>query len=150
MEIGYQTPLINPKEIKLTDRKGVERTYFLSEIPATYSREIVAQWTANALPKMGDYSVNHEMMMKIMSYVAVANKDGKHMRLVTRELVDSHVPDLLMLEILEKEMAKYNWDFFLGEELSNLKNRFFRILNIWLTQILTDSLRQSFKPEKPR
>ena len=146
--VDQAAPLLAPKEIKITDRKGREHTYILSEIPATYSREIVAQWTANALPKIGDYTVNHEMMMKIMSYVAVPQKDNKHLRLVTRELVDNHVPDLLTLETLEKEMAKYNWDFFLGEEYSNLKERFFRILSLWLTQILTVSLRQSSMPEK--
>lgn len=150
MEISPIAPLLNPKEIKLTDRKGKERTYFLSEIPATYSREIVAQWTANALPKLGDYNVNEAMMFKILSYVGVLLPNGSTMRLVTRELIDSHVPDLLTLEMLEKEMAKYNWDFFLGEEYSDLKSRFFRIFNIWLTQILTDSLRQSLKREKPR
>ena len=140
--------LLNPKEIILKDRKGIEHTYILSEIPATYSREIVAQWTANALPKVGDYAVNEAMMFKILSYVSVTTKAGSQ-RLTTRELIDNHVPDLLTLELIEKEVAKYNWDFFLGEELSNLRERFFRILSIWLTQTLTASLRQSSTPEKP-
>jgi len=139
--------LLNPKEIILKDRKGIEHTYILSEIPATYSREIVAQWTANALPKVGDYAVNEAMMFKILSYVSVATKAGSQ-RLTTRELIDNHVPDLLTLELIEKEMAKYNWDFFLGEELSNLRERFFRILSIWLTKIMTDSLQQSSNQEK--
>ena len=34
-------PLLNPKEIKVIDRKGTERTYIVSEIPAVASREIV-------------------------------------------------------------------------------------------------------------
>lgn len=146
MDVTHLVPLIEPKEFKITDRKGRERTYILSQIPATYSREIVAQWTVNALPKIGDYAVNHEMMMKIMSYVGVPN-GGSTIRLSSRELVDNHVPDLFVLEMLEKEMAQYNWDFFLGEELSNLKERFIRIFSIWLTQILTDSFRQSSKPD---
>ena len=140
-------PLLNPKEIKITTRKGDVRVYLISEIPATYSREIVSQWTANALPKMGDYAVNEAMMFKIMSYVAVPMK-GTPLRLTTPDLVNNHVPDLKTLETLEMEMAKYNWDFFWGEELSDLKARIIRIFSLWLTQILTASFRQSLGQEK--
>lgn len=146
MQPDALTPFINPKEITLTDRRGREKVFILSEIPATYSREIVACWTANALPKLGEYSVNESMMFKMMSYVGVKVGD-KVYRLVTRELIDNHA-DFRLLATLEKEMAQYNWDFFLGEELLNLRERFMRIFSIWLTQILTTSLRESFKREK--
>lgn len=147
-ELSPLAPLIEPKEIKVKDRNGKEKTFIISLIPATYAREIVAQWTANAMPKLGDYYVNEAMMFKIMCYVAVPNKSGQ-LRLSTRELIDNHVPDLWMLESLEKEMAQYNFGFFLGEEFSNLKERIIRIFSIWLTQIMTTSFRQSLQPEKP-
>jgi len=149
MDNSHLVPLINPKEITIKDRKGNDHVFILSEIPATYSREIVSKWTANALPKMGVYEINHEMMMKIMSYVAVPVKGGQPLRLTTRDLVDNHAPDLLTLATLEKEMSNYNWGFFLDESLSSLKARISRIFGIWLTKILTDSFRQSSLPEKP-
>lgn len=147
-DVSGLIPQIDPKEIKIKNRKGEEKIFIISLIPATYSREIIAKWTANILPKMGEYSINEEMMFKIMSYVAIPVKGGQPLRLTTRELVDNHVLDLKTLETIEKEMAEYNWGFFLGDELSNLKERFFRIFNIWLTQILTASFRQSSQTEK--
>ena len=143
--------LLDVKEVIVTDMAGKPYIYLISKIPATYAREIVAKWTLNSLPRIGEYDVNHEMMMKLMSYVAIpsADKTKAPLRLTTRELVDNHVPDLLTLEKLEKEMGEYNWGFFPTEALSNLKERFLRIFSIFLTQILTASLQQSSKNTSP-
>lgn len=141
--------LLRPKEIKITD-DGVEKTYVLSKVPATYAREIVAQYPMTALPKIGDYSVNEQMMFRLMGYVGIAQKDGKEpLVLSTRELIDNHCVDLKTLATLEIEMFRYNWDFFLPEDLSNLGARFRRILSTFLTQILTESLRQSSQSGLP-
>lgn len=143
-------PLLNPKEIELTDRKGVTHRYIVSEIPCTYSREIVAQYPTSALPKVGDYQLNETLMFKLMSYVAVPRTDGKApMRLVTRELLHNHVPDLRTLANLEKSMAQYNWDFFLPEDLSSFWGRIKVILSTFIRETLTDSLQQSSRTEKP-
>ena len=142
-------PVIATKTIDLVDRKGKSRSYILSEIPATYSREIVANWFVGALPRVGEYKLNEEMMFKLLAYVGVRQgKDGV-LWLKTRELVDNHVPDLKTLEALEMEMARYNWDFFLAGDLSNLSTLLVKALKDWITQIMTASLPQSSEPGKP-
>lgn len=145
-----QVPLLNPSQIELTDRKGVKRAYILSEIPCTYSREIVALYPTSALPKVGDYGVNEQMMFKLMSYVAVPMPNGvPPLRLVTRDLLHNHVPDLRTLANLEKAMAQYNWDFFLPDDLSSFWGRIKVILSTFIRETLTDSLRQSSQTAKP-
>lgn len=135
--------LIRPKDIVLEDQDKNPHPYVISKIPATHAREIVAQYPTSALPKIGDYSVNQDMMLKLMSYVGVPRDKMEPLQLTTRALVDNHVPDLKTLSRLEIEMFKYNFDFFLPEDLSNLGERLKRILSIFLTQIVTQSLRES-------
>lgn len=144
-----QSPLINPKEITIEDRKGTPCVYLLSEIPALESREIVSQYPTSALPKIGDYALNEQMLFKMMAYVAVPIKGSVPLRLTTRVLINNHVPDLNTLAKLEIAMSQYNWDFFLPENLSDLSGRVKRILTTFLTQIMTDSLRQSSEASKP-
>ena len=142
-------PLLNPKEITLVDHKGVQRTYLISEVDAVTSREIVAQYPTSAMPKIGDYELNQSLMYKLMSYVAVPQKTGAPLRLVTRELINNHVPDLKVLAALEIAMARYNWDFFLPDDLSDFWGRIKTLAATWITEIMTDSLRQSSLPAKP-
>lgn len=140
--------LLNPKEITLQDRKGASRIYILSEIPATYAREIVSQYPISALPKVGDYAINHEMMLKLMSYVGIPQKDKAPLQLTTRELVDNHT-DFKTLANLEIEMFRHNFDFFLPEDFSNLKSKYKTILTTWITQMLTASLVASSQRNAP-
>lgn len=141
--------LLEPKEVVLEDQGKKPHTYILSKLPATVAREIVAQYTTSALPKVGDYQTNQEMMLKLMGYVGVPQNTAAPLRLETRGLVDSHVPDLKTLSRLEIEMFKYNFDFFLPEDLSNLGERLKRIATTFLTQILTTSLRASSQNGAP-
>lgn len=140
--------LLNPKEFKVTDRKGVERTYILSEIPASYSKEIVMQYPTSALPKVGDPAVHMKITLQMLSYVGVPNAQGEPMRLTTRELCDNHIPDLRTWMALERAMAQYNWDFFLPEDLSNFWDRLKRMLIMWSAEMSTTSSLSSSPTEK--
>ena len=44
------------------------------------------------MPKIGDYEVSKEAMLKMMAYVAV-EKEGQEIYLKTSTLIDNHVPD---------------------------------------------------------
>lgn len=99
--------MIEPKEIDIRGRK-----YIISKLPATVGREVLFKYPTSNIPKIGDYAVSQEIMLKLMSYVAVPLEDGRQIELNTQALVDNHVPNAETLILLEKEMFMYNYDFF--------------------------------------
>lgn len=105
--------MLQPKEIRVTTQAGDERVYILSKFPALAGREIVAKYPLSAMPKLGDYGVNEETMLKLMAFVGVPveGKDAA-LKLSTRALVDNHVPDWETLIRVEAAMLEYNVSFF--------------------------------------
>lgn len=99
--------MIEPKEIEVKGKK-----YIISKMPATVAREVLFKYPTSNLPKIGDYAVSQEIMLKLMSYVAVVLDDGTELELKTQTLVDNHVPSAEALILLEKEMFVYNYGFF--------------------------------------
>lgn len=87
-------------------------TYVLHKFPATVGREILMQYPASALPKIGDYKTNHALMMRIMAFVGVSREDGSIVALATEALVNNHVEKTETLIKLEWAMIQYNFDFF--------------------------------------
>lgn len=104
--------LIKPKDFSVLDEDGKERNYILSKFDAVTGREILSVYTTSALPKLGEYPDNEQIMFKLMSFVAVAQENGVPLRLSTRALLVNHVPDCATLFLIEKEMMKYNYSFF--------------------------------------
>ncbi|HEK1910658.1 TPA: hypothetical protein SMR85_000544 [Proteus mirabilis] len=103
--------LIKPKEITVIDSDRQQHTFIISRLPATIGREILAKYPLSNTPKIGDYEVSKEAMLKMMAYVAV-EKEGQEIYLKTSTLIDNHVPDGEALIRLELEMLKYNTSFF--------------------------------------
>ncbi|AZH04858.1 hypothetical protein EHQ78_03775 [Proteus mirabilis] len=103
--------LIKPKEITVIDSDRQQHTFIISRLPATIGREILAKYPLSNAPKIGDYEVSKEAMLKMMAYVAV-EKEGQEIYLKTSTLIDNHVPDGEALIRLELEMLKYNTGFF--------------------------------------
>lgn len=103
--------LLQPKEFKVKTPDGIEKTYVLSKFPAIQGREIIAKYPLSAMPKLGDYAVNEETMLKLMAFVGVTIGDNT-LPLTTRTLVDNHVPDWETLARIEMAMMEYNCSFF--------------------------------------
>ncbi|HHQ4283116.1 TPA: hypothetical protein ACSQLI_001872 [Proteus mirabilis] len=103
--------LIKPKEITVINSDRQQHTFIISRLPATIGREILAKYPLSNAPKIGDYEVSKEAMLKMMAYVAV-EKEGQEIYLKTSTLIDNHVPDGEALIRLELEMLKYNTSFF--------------------------------------
>jgi hypothetical protein len=103
--------LLDPSELTLTDSAGKERIYILSKFPAVQGREIIAKYPMSNMPKVGDYAVSEEIMLKLMSFVAV-DAGGKQLRLSTRALVDNHVDSWETLAKIEMAMMEKNCSFF--------------------------------------
>lgn len=106
--------MIQPKEISINGKK-----FIISKLPATVGREVLFLYPTSNIPKVGDYKASQDIMLKLMSYVAVETADGTQVELKTQALVDNHIPNAETLILLEKEMFSYNFDFFTNGNASN-------------------------------
>jgi hypothetical protein len=143
--------MLQPKEIEIPTQAGGKLAVTLSKFPAIAGREIIAKYPLTAMPKLGDYAVNEETMLKLMAYVAVtpAGSD-KPLQLTTRALVDNHVPEWETLARIEVAMMEYNVSFFgNGRALGSFEGIAQKAV-AWIVRTLTDSLQQSPAPAKRR
>lgn len=129
--------LLEPKDFTVTTQAGEERTYILSKFPAVAGREIIAKYPLSAMPKLGDYAVNEETMLKLMAYVAVPTDNGE-LPLKTRALVDNHVPDWETLARIEVGMMEYNCSFFGNGRASTFFAGIAQKAQALITKTLTD------------
>jgi len=142
---------IDPKDIDIPFQDGTSRTFVISKFPAIQGREIVTKYPISNMPKLGDYAVSEETMLKLMAYVGIRNEDnGTILPLSTKELVNNHAKDWEALARLEWAMMEYNCSFF----AKGLTSDFFESISqkavLLISQMLTDSSAASSKPEKPR
>jgi hypothetical protein len=142
--------MIEPKEITIETQGKGSRAYVLSKFPAVQGREIVAKYPLSAMPKLGDYAVNEETMLKLMAFVAVPRAEGAPLLLTTRALVDNHVPDWETLAKIEVAMIEYNVSFFGNGKGSTFLEAITRQAQTFLSKTLTDLSGQFSQREKPR
>lgn len=138
--------MLEPKEV-VVDGK----VYVISKFPAVAGRKIMTQYPISAIPKVGEYSTNEEMMYLIMTYVAVKNvENNTQMQLVNRDLIDNHVPNWETLMKLEYLMMEYNCSFLANGKVSTFLESIAEKLPSWITKISTP-LSEALSPaEKPR
>lgn len=123
--------MIKAKEIEVRGRK-----YTISKLPATVGREVLFKYSTSNLPKVGDYKDSDYIMQKLMSYVAV-NVEGREIQLTTEDLINNHIPDAETLILLEKEMMKYNYDFFTDGKASSFLQMLAERTEAKTTEMLT-------------
>lgn len=141
--------LLNPEEWACPLRGGGEKTFILSTFPAIAGREIIAKYPLSGMPKLGEYAVNEETMLKLMNYVAVPGVNGEPLRLSTRALIDNHCPDWECLARIEVEMLKRNCSFFGNGQASSFLQGIGQQAKVWIAQTLMDLSAQSSKAGKP-
>lgn len=141
--------LIEPKEITITTQAGAEKVYVLSKIPYMGGgREICTQFIPTAMPKVGNYTSNEDLALKMMGFVA-AKVDDKLVRLQTRELCNNHIPDFQTGLRLEKEMLEYNFGFFDAEKIQRFQQAAGEKIAQFLMPILTQLQHQFLKKDGP-
>ena len=144
--------LLEPKEITVKTQSHGEKIYTISKFPAIAGREIIAKYPLSGLPTIGDYQVNEETMLKLMSFVAVKTGEGNVQQLLTRELIDNHIPEWETLARIEIEMMGYNCSFFQEGKISNfldiVKANAKQLISSTLTDSLVQLLQQSKQPSK--
>ena len=141
--------MIQPKEITVKAQDGVEKTYIISKFPAIQGREIIAKYPLSAMPKLGDYEVNEETMLKLMCFVAVPNGTDT-LALSTRALVDNHFPDWETLARVEVAMMEYNVSFLKGDILKSIMDKVTGKIPSIMSKILTSLSPQSSGKKSPR
>ena len=108
--------LLQPKEVKVDGK-----TYIISKIPAFQAREIMVKYIPTHLMNInGDYEKIKELVLKLMSYVAVkvdykkedGTTDTRTIRLETETLINNHCPTWETLCNIESLMIDYNTSFF--------------------------------------
>jgi hypothetical protein len=111
--------MIEPKEITIKTQAGVDKIFTISKFPAIAGREIIAKYPLSGMPKIGDYQLNEETMLKLMCYVSAKTADGGQIALTTKELINNHIPEWETLARVEIEMMGYNCSFFQQGKISN-------------------------------
>lgn len=100
--------LLQAKTVDIECADGTTRSYVIGKFDAITGREIITQYPITAMPKIGDYKANEGLALKVLSFAAAVNDAGQETRLVTRELVNNHVPDWLAMMRLEAAVLEYN------------------------------------------
>lgn len=140
--------LIDPVEVEIKSSGGIVKVFTIGKMPATVGREVLAKFTLSNMPRVGDYDVSHEAMLKMMRYVET--EDG--IRLSTSALIDNHVPDGESLIRLEIEMMRHNTSFFGvagGQSLGGfLRDKLAEQMPL-IMQTLTHLLEQSSQQDSP-
>lgn len=140
--------MIEPKEIEIENPDGSKSRYILSKFPAIQGREIVAKYPLSAMPKLGDYAVNEETMLKLMAFVGVPRDNGEPLLLTTRGLVDNHVKSWETLARIEMAMLEYNVSFFANGKGSTFLEAITAKAQAFLSRTLTDLSGQLSQKEK--
>jgi hypothetical protein len=129
--------LLHPQEIDIPLPDGGTKKFLISKFPAIAGREIVTQYPISAVPKLGDYGRNQELLFKLMAYVAVPMPNGNApLQLTTQALIDSHVPDFETLMRIEMAMMELNCSFFRQGKASS----FFETLGVKVQALITQTL----------
>jgi len=139
--------LIEPKEVEITAPSGEVKKFVISKFNAIAGREIVSQYPISGLPKLGDYSTNEAIMLKMLAFVSVQAGEVV-LPLTTRELVNNHVPDWETLAKLEWELMEYNCSFFGNGKVSGFLDELTAKLPESILSILTTLLERSSLPVK--
>jgi hypothetical protein len=134
------------KEITINNR-----VFYLTKFPSVAGREIITKYPVSNTPKLGDYGVSEETMLKLMSFVYcnVAVGGTNYIALTTKDLVNNHTGSWETLVKLEYAMLEYNCTFLQNGRLSTLFGDFAQKLPKWISKMLTDSLGQLSQAGKP-
>ena len=144
--------MLEPKDVSIKTQTGEDKIYTISKFPAIAGREIIAKYPLSGMPKLGDYQVNEETMLKLMCYVAAKTPDGGQIALITKALIDNHVPEWETLARIEIEMMGYNCSFFQQGKISNfletIKANAGQLISSTLTDLLAQLSQQNKQPKK--
>lgn len=130
---------IEPKDVSVKDGQGGSRTFRIAKFDCIFGREVYSQYPVTALPKVGDYRMNEELMFRALKYVAVEVTSGVWVTLETQDLIRNHVKDWEQLTGIERELGAYNFSFFQNGKAFGFFDGLAKIFLQKITETLTTS-----------
>jgi hypothetical protein len=128
--------LLEPKLIEINGHK-----FIISKMPCTVAQEVVLKLPAGFIPMVSNFAQSQEMAFKMLSYCERVYSDGRaNVPLISKEIIDNHVPDFNTLVQLEYECINYNYDFFAQGKVWDFLNKGLSLAESKASAILTDLL----------
>ena len=137
--------LLKPKEV---DIKGCK--FIISQMPCTVAQEVAFKLPPGLIPIMGNFTQAEDMYVKMLSFCERVYDDGRHVKLISKDIIDNNLPDFETLLLLEREVIEYNFGFFDTEKLLTLLNGLLSRVESKVSGILTDLLDKLLSAEGQR
>lgn len=128
--------LLEPKMVEINGYKFV-----ISKMPCTVAQEVIYKLPTGLVPLLSNFSQAEEMAFKMLSYCSrVYSDDRGCVQLISKVVIDNHVPDFSTLTQLEAECLKYNYDFFAQGRALTFCQKALSHVESKTSEILTDLL----------
>lgn len=142
--IAEPTANLEPKTIEINGC-----TFKISKMPCTTAQEVLIQLPQGFIPMLNNFAKTQEMAFKMLSFVERVYKDKPNVPLISKEIIDNHVPDFNTLLALEQECLSYNYDFFEPGKVSNFLNKGLCLAESKVSGMLTDLLDRLLQAAEP-
>lgn len=141
---AINSTLLEPKEVEINGCK-----FLISKMPCTVAQEVIVKLPTGFIPMLSNFETSQEMAFKMLSYCErIYGGDKANVPLISKEIIDNHVPDFNTLIQLEAECINYNFDFFANGKAWNFLNKGVCLAESKLSGILTDLLDRLLQAEK--
>lgn len=128
--------LLEPKEIEINGYK-----FIISRMPCTVAQEVLINLPQGFIPILSEFSKYEQYIFKMLSYCERVYTDGRNnVPLISKAIIDNHVPDFNTLYKLEFECINYNYDFFADGRALDFLNKGVSLAKSNISEILTDLL----------
>ena len=120
----YKAPekmLLEPKEVTI---KGCK--FIISKMPCLAAQEVIIRIGSGIIPLINQYAISEDMVIKMLSCCQRVYEDKPNVPLISKDIINNHIPDFEVLIQLENECLKYNYDFknidgFVGQIIASGK-----------------------------
>lgn len=138
--------LLEPKEVEINGYK-----FIISKMPCTVAQEVIFNLPNGLIPIIADFKKAEEQAFKMLAYCERVYTDGRsNVPLVSRAIIDNHVPDFDTLRKLEWECLQFNFSFFADGRALTLLNQGISLAKSNLSEILTGLLDKLSVPDTQR
>lgn len=128
--------LLEPKTVEINGYK-----FIISKMPCTVAQEVIFKLPTGLIPLLSNFSQTEEVAFKMLSYCERVYEDGQpNIKLISKTIIDNHVPNFDTLIKLEQECLQYNYDFFNDGRVLDFLNKGLSHVESRASGMLTDLL----------
>lgn len=127
--------LLEPKEVEINGNK-----FIIGKMPCTVAQEVIFSLPNGLIPIISEFKKAEDQALKMLSYCERVYSDGRSVPLISKAIIDNHIPDFDTLIKLEYECLEYNYSFFSDGRALSFLNRGVSLAKSNVSEILTDLL----------